>query len=327
MDRGILVSIVIPVYNVEDYLEQCLQSVINQTYKNLELIVINDGSTDSSGDIIERYVKKYNNIICVNQKNSGLSYSRNVGLDKSNGKYIYFLDSDDFLESETIAECVELAERENLDILQFDASVYYENNTVTDLCFNYDRSNLLDTCVYSGEKFYARLIKNNCYKSPVWLSFYNRQFLVRNNLRFFNGILHEDELFTVQSLILAKRVRYNPRAYFNRRIRQNSIMTQNVTIKNIDGYLTVAQELSKTYKLIQDREVKELLKNEIIGFYYRVIGHSLHVIEDNRELVCKLRQVRKSVFNDINITCGNKKLIIISLFPNLYVHYLKFNSK
>ena len=123
MDRGILVSIVIPVYNVEDYLEQCLQSVINQTYKNLELIVINDGSTDSSGDIIERYVKKYNNIICVNQKNSGLSYSRNVGLDKSNGKYIYFLDSDDFLESETIAECVELAERENLDILQFDASV------------------------------------------------------------------------------------------------------------------------------------------------------------------------------------------------------------
>lgn len=322
-----LVSIIIPVYNVEDYLEECLQSAVNQTYKNIEIIIVNDGSTDSSQSIIECYKDNYPYISAINQSNLGLSCARNAGIKQAKGKYIYFLDSDDFIELETIKDCLELAEEKQLDILQFDAKVFYEDDMDSHFDFNYDRSNVLDNEIYKGGEFYNLLINKKIYKSPVWLSFYNKEFLIKNKLEFFRGITHEDELFSVQAFILAERVMYTPQSYFNRRIRKNSIMTQNISLKNIDGYMTVAHELARFSYEVSNKEVLHTLKKEVINFYYRSIGLSLYIIEDQNELINKLIEIRKKIFSDLFITKEDKKLLIKVVCPKLYIYYLSFTKR
>src|SRR5690625_3677419 len=123
-----LVTIIIPVYNVEKYIAECLNSVIRQTYSNIEVIIINDGSNDNSYEIIESYSKKYNNLKIIDQENKGQSVARNVGLTKAKGKYIYFLDSDDYIKDITIENLVSKMEENNLDLIRFSAEVIYDKN-------------------------------------------------------------------------------------------------------------------------------------------------------------------------------------------------------
>ena len=113
-----LISVIVPVYNVKNYLEKCLDSIINQTYKNLEIILINDGSTDESLDICYMYEKKDNRIKVFNNRNKGLSYSRNFGVKNSNDKYVMFVDSDDFISNSNIIEkFINILERDKCDFI------------------------------------------------------------------------------------------------------------------------------------------------------------------------------------------------------------------
>jgi glycosyltransferase involved in cell wall biosynthesis len=100
------VSVIVPVYNVYEYIEKCLDSLVNQTYKNIEIILINDGSTDNSLDIIKKYQKKHENIIVINQENHGQGYARNKGIEKSNGEFIMFVDSDDYVDTDIVKKLV-----------------------------------------------------------------------------------------------------------------------------------------------------------------------------------------------------------------------------
>ena len=119
MKKQPLISIIIPVYNVERYLAQCLDSVINQTYPNLEIICVNDGTTDSSGQILEQYAQKDGRIVVIVQENQGLSGARNTGLKHVHGKYIMFVDSDDWIELETCEDAVIAAEKHNADLVMW----------------------------------------------------------------------------------------------------------------------------------------------------------------------------------------------------------------
>jgi len=122
-----LVSVIIPVYNVENYLNRCVESVINQTYKNLEIILIDDGSTDNSGEICDKLKKKDDRIIVIHKENGGLSSARNAGIDIAKGKYITFIDSDDFVDVSTIDKSIKKMKNNNADILVFNRYYYYEN--------------------------------------------------------------------------------------------------------------------------------------------------------------------------------------------------------
>ena len=185
MKNEVMVSIIIPVYNVEKYLQECLESAINQTYKNIEIIAINDGSTDSSLAILEEYASKYGNLKIVNQENKGMSGARNAGLKVANGEYIYFLDSDDFIDLNMIEECVVLAEKNNLDIINFDAHVFYDGDFKSDFNPKYNRSKFLNQGIYLGQDFYRYSRNNNAYRAAVWLSFYRTDFLRNFNLNFY----------------------------------------------------------------------------------------------------------------------------------------------
>lgn len=126
-----LISVVIPVYNVEMYIDKCVDSVINQTYKNLQIILVDDGSTDASGKLCDELAKKDNRITVIHKKNGGLSSARNAGIDIAKGKYISFLDSDDFIDSTTVEKCVQRLKNNNADIVVFNRYNYYENGTKT----------------------------------------------------------------------------------------------------------------------------------------------------------------------------------------------------
>ena len=121
---GPLVSVVIPVYNVEKYLRECVDSVINQTYRHIEIILIDDGSTDSGGDICDEYMSTDSRIRLIHQENHGLGNARNVGLRDATGKYIIFLDSDDYWKLTALGKLVEEAERKNLQIIAFAAQSF-----------------------------------------------------------------------------------------------------------------------------------------------------------------------------------------------------------
>ena len=168
-----LVSVIIPVYNVEKYLEECVNSVINQTYKNIEVILVDDGSTDSSGDICDEYVMFDSRISVLHKANGGLSSARNAGMKKASGEWIYFLDSDDFLELDMLSHLVNLATRKQADIVFFDACSFTDDGT--DIRQSYIVKN--DYPDSNGKEMFARLQDNGDFHCPVWLMFYNGDFL------------------------------------------------------------------------------------------------------------------------------------------------------
>lgn len=269
------VSVIIPVYNVEQYLSDCLNSVINQTLKDIEVIAVNDGSTDGSLDILNRYSYKYSFIKVISQPNKGQGMARNIGLKKSNGEYIYFLDGDDYVDKSTLEECYIQAKKNKLDIITFDANVFKDNNFDFECnLFNYNRKNILNTDIMKGEDFYNYSLNKGAYRSSVCLCFYKKKLLLDNYVEFPEKMIHEDELFNVKMFINADSVKYIPKDFLFRRLRPNSTMTKKTSGKNVKGYLFTAEELYEFY-IENKRYLKKYtfitLKKHINVFYYMSI--------------------------------------------------------
>lgn len=217
------ISVVLPVYNVANYLEQCLNSLLSQTFQDFEIIVVDDGSTDGSSDILAVYNQMIPKLHLYTQENAGLSAARNIGLQQATGKYIYFLDSDDYLELDTFEKCMQLAESYQLDFVKFDAQPFSETGQVG--WNRYDSKAVLEPRrLYQLDEWLEKQYQH--YNSPVWLFLIRHSVIRENGLAFQEGLLHEDELFTPQLFAVSKRMMYLDKAFFNRRYRRDSIMGQ-----------------------------------------------------------------------------------------------------
>lgn len=248
------VSVIIPVYNVEKYLGQCLDSIINQTLVDIEIICINDASPDNCKEILDEYAQKDERIKILNHdQNYGLSESRNSGLKIANGEYIYFMDSDDLLDLDTLEICYNISLKNKLDVLTFDAEVFLDPFNSEEISkekeiYDYQRNLPLDSsAVYTGDFFLIYSITKGAYKPSACLSFIKRNLFINNNIRFYPGIIHEDELFTVQLYLLSNRLMYYPRQFFKRRLRDRSIMSKKRGLKNAQDILLISKELYKIY--------------------------------------------------------------------------------
>lgn len=234
------VSVIIPIYNTALYLEECLNSIINQTLEEIQIICINDGSTDNSLSIMLKYASRDTRIQIHSQHNQGLSAARNKGLAMAIAPYVYFMDSDDILELDALSFLFQEASSENLDILYFDGDVFYETPELEEkfpgekTVYSYQRCTELNQ-VYLGYEILSEFCKIKSYRAPVWVQFYSRSFLSEINLCFYEGIVHEDELFTFVSMLSAKRTSHRKKTFFKRRLRENSIMTVPVSMENIRG--------------------------------------------------------------------------------------------
>lgn len=241
------VSIVIPVYNVESYLHECLDSVIGQTYHDWEVLLIDDGSTDSSGNICDEYAAQYENIRVVHQKNGGLSDARNTGLNYSSGEYIYFLDSDDYIVPEAIEHLVDNIERNQADFVFFDAFVVFTDCPEDDSVMRYTRRK--EYQAKAGRDMLLELLQSDDYRTAVQLMLFRTQYIRDNGLTFMKGILHEDELFTFLAFNINGKVAHCHEELYARRVRPASIMTASGANRRFNSLLMIYWELAERYRL------------------------------------------------------------------------------
>ena len=237
------VSVIIPVYNTEKYVRQAVESIRRQTLKDIEIIIVNDGSTDGSMTILEELAAQDERIKLFSQENQGQSAARNFATEKAKGKYIYFMDSDDFLEKDALQLCFEKAESNNLDFVLFDAEILNPQDT-TAIDITYQRTQIMDEeSIYTGNELLNLFIRKYIFTPSPCLSFINTAFLRQQNLSFYPGIIHEDQLFTCKLYLNANKVMCIAKPFFKRRFRSDSTMTNRFAWKNMRGYLTVTAEL------------------------------------------------------------------------------------
>lgn len=229
------ISVIIPVYNVEKFLPQCLNSIIHQTYTNLEILIVDDGSTDSSCEIYKKFAKHDKRIKIIKQKNQGLSCARNTGLRHATGDYIHFIDADDYIDLDYYEKIVEANENTHADIIA--TGVKSQNTPNYEV--KYDTKCILTTLT---EKFITTNALNNC---TVWRYVFNRNFLISNNLFFADGKIFEDMLFTPEAIRLSNYVLTIPNTFYHYVYNDNSLLNKQYTPKHQEQYKYASEQLQK----------------------------------------------------------------------------------
>lgn len=258
VNNNCLVSVVIPVYNVVPYLRECLDSVIQQSYNKLEIIIVDDGSTDESGSICDEYAANDQRIIVIHKQNGGLGNARNVGMAHATGKYIIFLDSDDYWELQTIERLVSEAEKNQTELIAFSAEPFWDGipdkNSITPSYLH----KVQNEVVKNGIDSFALARAEGEYYPSACLRFYLLQYLKNNKYQFDEGILHEDESVGFLSYINAERIECLGERLYKRRYRAGSIMTSKKAYNSAFGYMTalgrILDEYEKTEKISEMKQ-------------------------------------------------------------------------
>ena len=224
MVMEVSISVIVPVYNVEQYLARCLDSIVNQSFKNLEIICINDGSTDNSLEILKNYAAKDPRILIIDQENKGQAAARNEGLKSAHGKYIGFVDSDDWIDPNFFEMLYNAAEKYQADSACCSIKRPHKSGR-TPLKLNYTEEKVLRTC---AEKYKVLEIPRRCY---IWNKIYRRDELERQYLNFVEGVLFEDIYFIVRFFYYSKNAVVIPGTYYNYWV-NNKSTTRDMKDKN-----------------------------------------------------------------------------------------------
>lgn len=313
-------SIIIPVYNVEKYLCDCLDSVLNQSYPDdYEVICVNDGSTDESLYILKNYADKDKRIKVVSQENKGLSVARNRGINAATGKYIFFLDSDDWLETNALEILSHQIDDE--DIICFNGHRYFEDGSKEELPDKGIIENNLTGWDYYNK--YA-LISRKFHFVCVVLRLYNRDFLLKNQLFFEEEIYHEDNLFTPIVCYYAKKVKVIPDILYVYRIRDGSI-TWSVNLKKLEDIIKVANKLSDFFIPKTDID-KSIVFREIAGEYFSVyMSPKAKVFGKDYTEVRSL--INWKSFKTVSVYPRHKRIYkLIKLHPVVFSMYIRIEQ-
>ena len=238
------VSVIIPIYNVAPYLDETFQSIIDQSLPDIEILAVNDGSTDNSEEIIRKWQQQDSRILLFSQENRGQSAARNLALKHATGQYIYMMDSDDKLtDPDALQICYDYAEKNHSDFFFFDGESFSEQG-VSRISRNTKRTHLVDEDKpYDGEYLLNLMLDTKRHNCVVWLLFIQKAFLDRIGLKFYEGIIHEDELFTTILTLNSDNIYCLKRNFVGHRIRKASTMGITYSKRNMNCYLTVADEL------------------------------------------------------------------------------------
>ncbi|MBO5349929.1 MAG: glycosyltransferase family 2 protein [Clostridia bacterium] len=278
------VSVIVPIYNVEKYLKKCLDSLVGQTLKDIEILAINDGSPDNSQKIVDEYVKKYDNIKSYIKENGGQSDARNFGLEKAKGDYIVFVDADDWIDKNFLKVMYENAKTHNSDIVICDFEEIYENG-VTKIKKEIDKN------IEDIQKAYMIAMPGFCNKML------KKDFLRKIDFKFFNGIFYED--LAIYPIVAAKtnNISYVNKALYKYRIRQGSTMNQQKNTKRLLDIFKVFEYIESGMESISNKE------NFYEEMEYIYINHLLHAAslrfikyKDENENLIKISKIMKTKY-------------------------------
>ncbi|MBR3623784.1 MAG: glycosyltransferase, partial [Selenomonadaceae bacterium] len=287
-----MLSIIVPVYNVEKYLGECLDSVISQDADDYEVVLVNDGSTDDSLVVLKEYEKKYPHCHVYNKVNGGLSSARNYGVDKATGKYVYFLDSDDkFYDDKCISFMIEELQKANLDALYFDGESFFESRKLQEqnpfYVNAYQRKNSYGD-FYKGESLFKAFVEHGEYFPSSCLACYRKSFLQEHSLSFDEGYLYEDNLFTFKVMLSAKTVRHIDRKVLSRRVRAGSITQSSLTFENLKSYLRAWLQMRKFWEERKTGDASEAMGIIVDGVKSGVVLSYNSLSLSERERVAEL---------------------------------------
>lgn len=300
----IKVSVIVPVYNVEKFIDKCLNSLVNQTLKEIEIIVVNDGSPDNSQKIIDKYVKKYpDKIKSYIKENGGQGSARNYGLKKASGEYIGYVDSDDFVEKDMYKKLYNKAKENNYDIVvcgNYNVSEDYQNKNIDAFINNYNTD--LENIFFG--------------KMAVWNKIYKRDILIKNKLEFKEKVWYEDLAFTLKAIMNSNTFAFIDEPLYDYLIREGSTMNNS----NVQRNLEILDAFNDILSYIQHNKKEEYFsKIEFLAIDHIYISAIVRVLKAEAD-----DKVKRETINKL-LDYMNKK------FPNYknnkYINTLSKNRK
>jgi len=314
---AIVLSIIVPVFNVQHYLDECLTSLLNQDIdrNELEIILVDDGSTDDGGKKCDSFSRDNKNVFVIHQANQGLSAARNTGLRIARGSFVMFVDSDDWLESNSLLELIRIMRNDQLDILRFNYSrIIKENGGISK-----KSANIKTSSVMCGLDFLVKELGFTCY---AWQFIVRKEFLIDNALFFKPGILYEDTEWTPRILVLAQRVASTDTPVYCYRIREGSITTGSVE-KRVNAQLRLIDDLSEQMKKQKNpRWFKGMISHTVVTILSAV---GVHLYGERGKYLKELKE--KDVYPLSHYMSGKKKnwkIFLINLSPRFACTLIHF---
>lgn len=253
------ISIIIPIYNVEKYLTVCIDSLMNQGDLRMEIILVNDGSTDLSGEIADEYAKKEERIKVIHQENGGASAARNTGLDIASGEYIAFLDSDDWIKEKSLPLLYHEAVKHHADVVMGNMWLCHQDGSM-DKPFKCISNESIKKLL-SGKEGFVELVKT-CFYLPTPVRYiYNRKYLHKIQTRFEEGIMHEDELWCPIVLCQAERMAITDIEFYYYRQNEESVMHTTSLARKLKSLFRVTEELIKFFDQFVSSETSDDLRS------------------------------------------------------------------
>lgn len=288
MMKYILFSIIVPVYNVEDYLIECVESVLKQKFMSCEIILVDDGSTDSSGDICDKLANQYNEIRVIHQQNAGLSAARNTGIKNSKGEYLVFLDSDDLLYENSLHNlAIAIRKQSQPDFIVSRRCTFHNGPmTVCQYTFTDDITSLKDAC-----GIYEMLQKfPDCWLG-VWIFSVKRQYCLEKGLFFFDGLLHEDEEWVPRLFFNTDKIGFNNEILYCNRVEREGSITATLNIKREFDKLRIINLLHTEFqKSKYPDEVRDTVRRRMQKLLFGIICDA-RLYKDNKEYGTLLQRI------------------------------------
>lgn len=307
------VSIIVPIYNVSKYLDECINSLLKQTYENLEVILVDDGSTDGSYELCKLYAKKDKRVKAFHKENGGVSSARNFGLDNATGDYISFVDSDDYLNKNCVSFCIDVFEKQKVDFVCFSAMNYYDK--IPYVKFKNDLAVLNKSKIF---KEYLRLgcgVCDKIFKSSLW-----------SNYRFENYNINEDVLAMYEILKKVNTIAITSNCYYFYRQRSDSAShSKTISMVPYEINLEIIEDYEKKYSN-NDKYIYARFIYTCIDTYNRIILYDVNNSNLNK-IICGLKKYKMKLYSNERISFIKKiQLFLLLHFKKLYKLIIKIKK-
>lgn len=327
-----LISVIVPVYNVQEYLDKCVYTIRNQTYKNLEIILIDDGSTDMSGEKCDEYQKNDSRIKVVHKKNAGLGYARNSGLDIATGKYILFVDSDDFLDLEIIEKLYYQLSKTKSDTSYCGYYKYYDDEHIERVPAEYNEKTfynkeIIENVLLEMVSGKPEQKKEALLSMSVWHALYSNEIIKENKLRFVSEreYISEDIIFDIEYLQKAKKVCYIDTPLYFYRCNNSGSLTHRYDPNEFDRHKVQVEKINTELgKILDESEYCERTQRYLLGRLRTCIQKAITYKKHNKEF--ELIDQIKNIVNDEEVRRiikqypYNKNTLQLRVF-NFFVDY------
>lgn len=319
-----MISVIVPIYNVEKYLSKCIESIINQTYKDLEIILVDDGSTDSSGKICDEFATKDNRIKVIHKKNGGLSDARNIGLDVCRGNYISFIDSDDYIELDMYEKMIKIIVNKKVDIVSCNYNHIYNNNKVVFFKVDVDEliksKNLLYEKIFTYSNF-DLVVFNKLYKSTIF-----------ENIRFPVGISPAEDLNILYDIINISNNFYCLSEALYNKVERSEGLSHTTKIKdclnNVEAYEILLKKIQND-KILDYNKILKICSDNLF-IHYKHLLDKIYMLNNVMYSDLEKNTIKRIYYlydKDLLENKNRRRVYLLKMSPNLYKKYRILSNK